>query len=84
MEGILVYQYWQDLPGNILLKILRKICDRTIGTFLGPIPFIFMQFLANIFPNNRLKHHLWGWPPSGESWIRYYIECFCTYLGMAM
>ena len=33
-----------------------------------------MQFWGEIWPNNRLASHLWGWcapAPSGKFWIRH-------------
>ena len=39
---------------------------------LGPIPFIFMQFLAKSCQNTGFCPKLKGWPPpSGKSWIRH-------------
>ena len=48
----------------------------TLTPPLGPISFIFMQFSAKLFSNNRLAAQTYGSaPPSGKSWIRLYEMC---------
>ena len=65
--------YQLNITCNWLIFVDLRWGHLLHGPPLDPISFIFMQFSANKLPNNRLMHSLWGWFPSGKSWI-----CHCS------
>ena len=42
-------------------------------TPFSQISFILIQFFAKIWPNNRLRPHLWGGPSSGKYGVRHWV-----------
>ena len=56
---------------NLMLVDHVEIVIGGVKQGLGPISFIFMQFLAKILPNNSFLPQTHGLAsPSGDSWIR--------------